>query len=248
MISLRPSGGHATLRRAAAACGATLLALSPWRIQPLDDATTRAALDAALAADIVIATSPSAVRAAAALHRLDAKRDQGFIAVGTGTAAALRRVGIARVDTPTRMDSEGLLALPALQHVRGRHIGLMSAPGGRDRIEPALRERGAMLRRANVYQRVPIALAPRTVRALLELTAPAAIALSSGEALTRTLAALPANAAVVMRRCLVLAASERLSELARDNGFGQIVIAASARPRDLVAAAVSVASTSHPLP
>ncbi|MCY7353728.1 MAG: uroporphyrinogen-III synthase [Lysobacter sp.] len=239
VISLRPRDGHAALRRAASAHGAKVLALSPWRIQPLDDAATRAALDVAIAADTVIATSPSAVRAAAALRPLKTHGAQHFIAVGEGTAAALRRAGIAQIETPTRMDSEGVLALSVLQHVNGRDIGLITAPGGRDRIEPALRERGARVLRADVYRRVPIELSPRAVRALLKLATPAAIALSSGEAFVRILDALPANAADVLRRCRIIAASQRLADLARERGFDDIVVAASARPRDLIAAAAA---------
>jgi uroporphyrinogen-III synthase len=66
VISLRPSGQHAGLRRAAAARGAKLLALSPLRIEARDDAAGIEALRAALAAEAVVFTSPNAVRAAQA--------------------------------------------------------------------------------------------------------------------------------------------------------------------------------------
>lgn len=234
VISLRPSGGHAGLRRAAAVQGAGLIALSPWRIETADDASTVATLEAASATDIVIATSPSAVRAASVLCSFDARPGQRFIAVGEGTAAALRRAGITNVATPARMDSEGVLALPALQDVRGRFIGLLTAPGGRDRIAPALRERGARVLRADVYRRLPIALSKRGVRALLELQAPAALALSSGEAFVRVVDALPSEALAKLRRGVVTAASDRLAGLAREHGCQRIVIANSARPRDLI--------------
>jgi len=242
VISLRPRGGHAALRRAAAAQGATLIALSPWRIEAINDALTRASLSAALAADMVIATSPAAVRAAAAVQSLHLDRGRYFITVGQSTAAALRRGGVALVETPPRMDSEGLLALKMLQSVRGRDIGLLTAPGGRDRIASVLCERGARLLRADVYRRVPTALSPRGVRALLEMDGPASIVLSSGEALLRVLDALPANAANALRCHRVIAASLRLADLARVQGFADIVIAASAMPRALIAAAVTAAS------
>ena len=72
MLSLRPVAQHAPLRRAAAMHGARVLALSPWRLQALDDDATRADLRAALACDRVVFTSPAAVRAAARLQELDA--------------------------------------------------------------------------------------------------------------------------------------------------------------------------------
>ena len=237
MISLRPRGQHAALRRAAAAYGARVLALSPLRIEQRDDAVIRAALRAALAAQQVVFTSPNAVRATTALQRLRHRRGQTWLAVGEGTATALRHAGIAAVVTPLRMDSDGLLALPELHGVRGQTIGLITAPGGRDRLAPALRARGARVLRVDVYARIAIAPSPRAVAAVRALDAPLLLALSSGEALESLLAALPGDALAMLRRARVLAASARLAELARAHGFADIVIAASARPRDLLAAA-----------
>ncbi|MGL4691829.1 MAG: uroporphyrinogen-III synthase, partial [Stenotrophomonas maltophilia] len=54
LISLRPRGQHAPLRRAAKAAGARVIALSPWALQACGDAATRATLEAALAAERVV--------------------------------------------------------------------------------------------------------------------------------------------------------------------------------------------------
>jgi uroporphyrinogen-III synthase len=239
VISLRPQGQHAGLRRAAAAHGAKVLALSPLRIEPSADPATVAALRAALAAQVVVFTSPNAVRAAAALQPLRARRGQAWLGVGAGTAAALRRAGIADAAAPARMDSEGLLALPVLQHARGRTVGLVTAPGGRDRLAPALRARGATLRRVDVYARRAIAPSPRALARLRTLDAPLLLALSSAEALESLFAAVPDEIRALVRRARVLAASERLARLARSQGFDDIVVATSARPGDLMLAALS---------
>ncbi|HEY4530111.1 MAG TPA: uroporphyrinogen-III synthase, partial [Luteimonas sp.] len=50
VISLRPVGGHAGVRRAAAALGARTLALSPWRIDEAGGDAVRQTLAQALAA------------------------------------------------------------------------------------------------------------------------------------------------------------------------------------------------------
>lgn len=239
MISLRPLGQHAGLRRAAATHGARLLALSPLRIEMHADKATRAAVRAALVADAVVFTSPNAVRAAAALQALQARRAQTWLALGAGTAAALRRAGVAAVASPSRMDSDSLLALPALQDVAGRTIGLVTAPGGRDLLAPALRERGGNVLRADVYARVAIAPARHALARLGALDAPMLLALSSGEALGSLFAAIPDDVRAILRRARVLAASERLASLARAHGFGDIVVATSARPRALLAAALA---------
>ncbi len=238
VISLRPRGEHEALRRAAARHGAGLIALSPWRLQQCDDPQTRADLRAALAASRVIFTSPAAVRAAQTLQALPARRGQTWCAVGAGTAAALHRAGVTGVQVPTRMDSEGLLALPALQDVKDREVGLVTAPGGRGEIAPALEARGARVLRADVYAREPVALAPRALQQLREARAPLVLALSSGEALQRVLDAAPADTASVLRRARVVAASARLAALAREHGFTDVVQAGGPRPRDLLAAAV----------
>src|SRR5690606_31943084 len=114
VLSLRPVGGHAALRRAAAAEGARLLALSPWRLAMRGDPATRKSLQRALAAPVGVFTSPAAVAGAAGLLPLQVLPGARWLAVGSGTLQALRRAGAEAV-APERMDTEGLLALPQLQ-------------------------------------------------------------------------------------------------------------------------------------
>ena len=237
VISLRPVGQHGSMRRAAAAHGARVLALSPWRIEQRGDAATRAALREALDADVVLFTSPAAARAAAALRRLRRRAGQAWIAVGAGTARVLRRAGVAGVVSPQRMDSEGVLALPELASVRGRSVALVTAPGGRGLIAPTLARRGAKVLRADVYERVPVAPSPQALSRLRDLAAPAFLALGSGEALQRLLDELPPALQARLRQARVIAASERLARLARAAGFDDVVVASDAQPRSLLAAA-----------
>ena len=237
VISLRPRGAHASLRHAARAAGHGFVALSPWRIAMRDDDATRAALRDALGADLVVFTSPTAVAAARRIAPLPARLPA--LGVGAGTAAALRRAGVARVEHPARMDSDGLLALPALGDVRGRAIGLVTAPGGRDAIGPALIARGARMRRADVYAREAVAPSPRALArldALAQAGTPLAIAASSVEALRRIDASLDSEMRVSLRRARVLAASPRIADAARALGYGDIVAADGPRPAQLVAA------------
>ena len=174
------------MRRAAARRGGGIIALSPWRLQALDDEDARAGLQSALAAPRVLFTSPMAVRAAAMLQPLRPGKDQQWFAVGAGTAAALRRAGAGTVAAPRRMDSEGLLALPGLQRLDALEVGLVTAPGGRGTLEPALRARGADVRRANVYQRIPLAPSAHALAALRTLSRPARTLWSSSMISIRT--------------------------------------------------------------
>src|SRR5687768_6033201 len=116
VISLRPRGEHAPMRRAAARHGAGVIALSPWALVPREDAATRRDLHAALRAPRVVFTSPAAVRAArrlcahegVALVPPDLSTQPQWYGVGAGTAAALRGAGADFATAPARMDSDGV--------------------------------------------------------------------------------------------------------------------------------------------
>jgi uroporphyrinogen-III synthase len=236
VISLRPQGEHGAMRRAAAAHGARVVALSPWRLQSHDDAAARAALHAALAAPRVLFTSPVAVRAAMALQQLRSLPGQHWIAVGSGTARALQQAGIASVQSPARMDSEGLLDLPALHALDGVAVGLVTAPQGRDVLASELGKRGAQLLRADVYTRVPVTLSRRVLHRLRTLDAPASLALSSGAALQQVIASLPGDVLAGLRSMPVVAASQRLMQVARDAGFTEVTVADGPLPKQILAA------------
>lgn len=235
LVSLRPRGGHDALRRAAARHGGGLLALSPWDLQARRDADSRQALAEALQAQAVVFTSPAAVRAAAALQPLRPRRGQHWLAVGAGSAAALRRAGISGARAPARMDSEGLLALPELQAPAS--VGLVTAPGGRGMIPATLVARGAQLRRADVYVRVPLPPTAAALARLRALAAPAVLALSSEQALRLVMDTGPAEAAAALRRCAVAAASDRLAAIASGYGLQPVVVAGDPRPAALAATA-----------
>lgn len=244
LISLRPRGQHAPLRRAAQVDGARVVALSPWALQVRDDAASRAQLARALNAQRVVFSSPAAVHAAARLQPLVGAHAGTWLAVGAGTAAALRAHGVGAVLAPARMDSEGLLALPELADLRGLEAGLVTAPGGRGIIAATLVERGAQLQRADVYQRVPLALPPRTLQRLRRSPSPWVLALSSGEALTLLLARLPHDLQPRMREAIVVAASARLAEQATAAGFARVRLAQGPLPRQLAQAAHAAIITS----
>ena len=242
MISMRPRGDHAAVRRAAARHGAGVIALSPWALCPRDDAQTRAALSQALAAPRVLFTSPAAVRAAAALQPLGMIGTGDWIAVGAGTAAALRRAGVPRVHAPARMDSEGLLALPALNDIDGSAVGLVTAPEGRGVLAPALAARGAHVLRADVYERVPVAPDPRAVEALLASRTTAVLLLSSAGALSSLLDGLPEPARAKLRALPAVAASYRLQALAEAAGCAPVTRAPGPRQGQLLLAAAQLAA------
>lgn len=243
LVSLRPRGQHAALRRAARPLGAQVLALSPWALVARDDDATRAALAQALRADRVVFSSPAAVHAAARLLPLDAPHAGRWLAVGAGTVAALRRHGADGVLSPRRMDSEGLLDLPELAQLQGLRAALVTAPGGRGIIATTLEARGAQLQRVDVYRRVALTLPPRQLQRLRHRPPPWVLALSSAEALDLLMAQLPADLLARLRQAHVVAASARLGALAAEAGFLHVSLAEGPLPLQLVHAAHAAITT-----
>ena len=236
LVITRPAGTARALVRQVRALGGTPVLLPGLALRgPHDVAVARAALRDGLADELVIFTSPAAVGHAAALTPL--RTGAVVLAVGRGTALALRRHGVPGVLAPGQQDSEGLLGHPLLQNLRGRRVTLVGAPGGRGVLRAQLAARGARLREVQVYRRVPPRLDRRHVVALLALPASARVLLSSQEALQNLCRLLPELALARLRAAIAVVSSERMGAAAREAGFTQIELAASAVSGDMLAAA-----------
>jgi len=223
------------MRRVRAAGGMPLL-LRGLSLRAVDDPALPAAMRAALQDECLVFVSPAAVRFAATLAPLRTRAV--VLAVGQGTVQALRRHGVS-AQAPSRQDSEGLLALPAMQNLRGRRVALIDAPGGRDLLRKQLIARGARLRELQVYRRVPPRLDRRHAEAACTLRRSARVLLSSAEALHNLVALLPAPALARLRAAVAVVGSERLAWEARNAGFTRIVRAESALGVHLIEAAAS---------
>ena len=225
VLSLRPASQQAAVARAIAARGGNSLALPGIALEAMPGA--RPALQAALACRRVIFTSPAAVEFADALLPLSSARIDVALAVGSGTARALAARGVVAVQPPSdAMRSEGVLALRELAEGDDA-VGLVTAPGGRDVIAPALRARGVPVSVAAVYRRVAPAWNAEAIDALVASRPPRAVLLTSGEALEHVLAALPAAARTPLLASVAVASSERLAQAARAAGFEHTLVAAS---------------------
>ncbi|HZX70791.1 MAG TPA: uroporphyrinogen-III synthase [Rhodanobacter sp.] len=236
LVITRPVGTADALARRVRALGGTPVLLPGLALRgPDDPAATRAALRDGLAAELVIFTSPAAVRHAAQLMPLPAMAV--VLAVGQGTARALRRRGVPEPLVPGQQDSEGLLEHPLLQDLRHRHVALVGAPGGRGILRRQLAARGARLHEVHVYRRVPPRLDRRHVEAVLGLPRSARVLLSSNEALQNLWRLLPAPALARLRAAIAVVSSERLAVAAGEAGFRRIELACSALADDLLAAA-----------
>ncbi|HEY3520433.1 MAG TPA: uroporphyrinogen-III synthase, partial [Rhodanobacteraceae bacterium] len=231
------SGTGMALTRRVRALGGTAFSLPGSSLRAIENpGQARAALREALRCDFAIFTSPTAVRFAAKLSSLRTRAR--VIAPGAGTAAALKRAGLNEISIPERADSEGLLALPELQRVRGKRIGIVGAPGGRDLLQRGSLARGARVVLAHVYRRVPARLDRRHLDPLLRGRSPLYVPLSSAEAIRHLLEILPDAAREQLVAGTAIASSARLQRAAREAGFARVLRAGSAHDADLIAVIV----------
>jgi uroporphyrinogen-III synthase len=240
VVVTRVGSAARSMRRSVQARGGCAIGLPGFALHaPADLALARRALGAARGADVVVFTSPIAVQFAwSLLPALRFARRTQVCAIGAGSARALRRHGVTQPIAPdARNDSEGLLDLPQLRRVRGLHIALIGAPGGRDLLLRQLRRRGARVDQVGVYRRMPPRLNRRHLAALERAQAPLIALFSSADALANLHALLPPAlfARLLSNECVC--ASARVAEVARSLRFENVHVAAGATPTTLLDAA-----------
>ena len=231
ILGLRGVDDQAALQHSVRQTGAMYLALPALHLLPSANVeSARSSLVDALACPACVFTSPAAVRFGSQLQPL---RDATClaIAVGSGTAAALRRAGVHDALAPRiEMRSEGVLALAALTPPPSR-VGIITAPGGRGEIARVLALRGASVIVAEVYERSAATLSQRTKSALLELQSPTAVLVSSSEALNSVHRQLNDHERATWLRSVAVCASQRLLTQALALGFSHVIECGSTQPK-----------------
>ena len=239
VVSLRPQGQHDAVRRTARKLGARVIAASTNRLSPLPLGNT---LDAVLACPIRIASSPNAVRFAARQASLPG----AWLAIGNDTAACLLQAGAHRVQVPEPQTAEGLLQLASLQSIRGRRIGLLTAPDGRGLLERDLPARGAYLQVAHSYRRQPTALAPRVAARILAAGPHCAVLVTSLAAFRQFQRELDADALAVLKSRPCIASSARLLEYLQAEGYRHVLASRSTKPEDTLQALSDAMAPARP--
>src|SRR5690606_24727886 len=150
--------------------------------------------------------------------------------------------GIVALAPRGAQNSEGLLAETGLAALDGQLIAIIDAPGGRDLLAPALRERGAQVARIAVYQRLPPRLNTRHFSTLAAAPRPWISLVSSSVILNHLGAALPTDLRARWQREALIVSSARLAAEARSLGFDDVHEAHSALAADLLACAEHLVS------
>lgn len=159
-------------------------------------------------------------------------RPKKILAVGPATARALETAGIS-VDTAggEGMDSESLLADPALSDVAGRRVVIVRGEGGRRVLDRTLAERGAEVTALAVYRRVPADLSPEALLGPLREGRAHVITATSREILDAIHALAGEQGRDLVRAAGLVVASERVLQRAAELGLRETSQTAS-RPDD----------------
>jgi uroporphyrinogen-III synthase len=174
VLVTRPEQQALPLCRLLQAEGASTLRLPAIEIKAVGDPReTLASVGDLRRFDVIIFTSANAVRFGAPL--LGQQRDLTLVAIGPATARALNQAGyrIAGQDSSPPgprggFDSENLLLHSTLEHPAGKRILIITGCNGRPFLQRELARRGAEVRLAEVYRRVPLVPSDAILASLLE--------------------------------------------------------------------------------
>jgi uroporphyrinogen-III synthase len=175
--------------------------------------------------NLAIFVSPNAVRYGTPAIRAAGKLPQNLqiATVGQGSAKALRESGFSNIIAPTeRFDSEGLLALPEMQHVSGWRVMIFRGDGGRELLGDTLRERGATVEYASCYRRAK----SQQDKGKLLAARPDAIIVTSSEAMEHLSRMLDGGDRDALRSMVLFVPHARIAGLARDLGWPQVNVTA----------------------
>ena len=202
---------------------------------PVDKQAARRQLLEAGQADMLIFVSANAVQYAFPLLPEQLPLDIDITAVGKASARALSAVGLEPTLVPERMDSEGLLALPAMQDVDGRRIIILRGNAGRELLADTLRARGAEVMQVEVYRRQR----PRRVAAARNLIAGwehlvDVVVATSNDILDNLFALLGEAGTERLRHTPLVVVSQRMAAHAVAQGCEIVYIATSAMDTDVL--------------
>jgi uroporphyrinogen-III synthase len=177
--------------------------------------------------DWLIFVSPRAVYACIPLLRRrwpELPPHVQFVAIGAGTAAALRAAGYhAAIQPEQEWNSEGLLKLPVFQSIQHKKIALIRGEGGRELLAHTLVARGAKVLHVVAYRRET----PATNERLLAQTEVNVILCTSVDSL-RHFQLLAGAYWPSMQALPLIVVSERIKKLAQDLDFQRIWVAKNA--------------------
>jgi uroporphyrinogen-III synthase len=241
----RPEAQQNSLRAAIERKGGEWLSLPLLRILPLTDLDLQAARQHVQDLDnydVLVFVSLNAASLGAELitdlwPQLPVQ--QSIIAIGKSTAKLVADLLACEVICPEAgSDSEAVLAIPELQQLADKRIGIFRGQGGRELLAATLRERGASVDYIEVYKREQVQLDAADAADVAAFAAPDkidAITVHSGESL-HSLAGLLSSARKSILAIPIVVPSARVAKQAEQSGFKQVVNAHGADDASMIKA------------
>ena len=154
-----------------------------------------------------------------------------LIAVGKGTADAMKQQGLTVDFLPTQsVGSEGLLLMPELEHVSGKKIVIVRGKGGRELLADTLIARGATISYIEVYERC--ITEPSREQCAAALLADNIVCTSVAGVTNLTQLLNNEIDDILLKPLIVL--SERIKQHALSLGFNQVTVSADASDQKIM--------------
>ncbi|MCD6047783.1 MAG: hemD [Gammaproteobacteria bacterium] len=143
-----------------------------------------------------------------------------YFSIGKNTAKKAEALIQKNVYTPEIFNAESLLALSDLQQVEGQSILIIKGKGGRDILEKTLLARGAIVYTMDCYERRPKQIDLTNALKIWQNNYVQFLLIASEESLNAFTTQV--DQAWLYSLTLIVT-SERLEQIARNKGFGQIL-------------------------
>jgi len=158
---------------------------------------------------------------------------QNWFAIGRKTANCLKPADLKLIEPNEDLNSEALLDTKLLAEVGGQKVLILKGKDGRNTIESALNKRGATVDTISLYERIcPEYSVAELEASLLEFN-PSYIVALSGETLSN-LIEMSKSVKVELQKKAFILSSERVANIARDQGFKLTYIANNLMPMDII--------------
>ena len=222
VLVTRPASQAAALCEQITQQGATAIAFPAVEIEALS--TTVAS-----GHDLIVFVSVNAV--AHGVHLIEKGPTTRVAAIGKATAAALAQTSLpADIVPEAGFNSEALLAHPDLTLASGARVLIVHGAGGRDLLQESFVARGLLVETREVYRRIRPTIDASIRDALEERWLNEGIDVvtaTSIETLHNLIALLSERGRELLRNVVLLVASRRIGEAAREAGLNGVVIVAN---------------------
>ncbi|MEX3071734.1 uroporphyrinogen-III synthase [Vibrio alginolyticus] len=190
-------------------------------------------------AQIIIAVSRHAVQCAQQIlsnNGISWPKHAIYLAVGQKTAHYLSKCTQLKVHYPQVSDSEHLLRLPVLNNVHHKNVLILRGNGGRELIKDTLIKRGAKVHYSETYKREFIPFDPVSCVSLWKARQINQIIVTSGEQLEYLCSQLSSEQLAWLNQQELYIPSQRIADIAIQEGFTQVRCTGSASNQELLAA------------